>query len=241
MFGLSRLSPIQLVVLAVIGLIAFGAPLLQLSRNPGLFVALLIGLVVGITVHEASHATVAVALGDPTPRQMGRVSLNPLRHLDPIGSLMILIASFGWGRPVLFDPSRLRTDPRLGSALVAVAGPVSNILVALVAVLLLASDVVPSGPAAQVLQAILGVNVALAAFNLLPIPPLDGFGFVENLLPKHMAAAVAPIVPYGPLILLALIFLGPTVFKADVLGLMIDPIRDVILQFILGVARFLGA
>jgi Zn-dependent protease len=210
---------------------------LQLSRNPQMFVALLIALVVGITVHEASHATVAVALGDPTPRLMGRVSLNPLRHLDPIGSFMILIASFGWGRPVLFDPSRLKTDPRLGSALVAVAGPVSNILVALVAVIVLASGVAPSGPAAQVLQAILGVNVALAAFNLLPIPPLDGFGFVENLLPRPMAEALAPIVPYGPLILLALIFLGPTVFQVDVLGLLINPIRDAILRFILATAR----
>jgi Zn-dependent protease len=97
--------------------------------------------------------------------------------------------------------------------------------------------VAPSGPAAQVLQAILGVNVALAAFNLLPIPPLDGFGFVENLLPKPMAEALAPIVPYGPLVLLALIFIGPTVFHVDVLGLMIDPIRDAILRFILATAR----
>src|SRR5215208_5280400 len=132
MFGLSRLSPVQLIVLAALGLIVLGSPLQRAASDPERFiqwfVAVAIALVVGITVHEASHATVAVALGDPTPRLMGRVSLNPLRHLDPLASLMILIASFGWGKPVMFDPSRLKGDPRLGSALVAVAGPVSNIL-----------------------------------------------------------------------------------------------------------------
>jgi Zn-dependent protease len=243
MFGLSRLSPIQLIVLAALGLIVLGSPLQRAASDPERFiqwfVAVAIALVVGITVHEASHATVAVALGDPTPRLMGRVSLNPLRHLDPLGSLMILIASFGWGKPVMFDPSRLKGDPRLGSALVAVAGPVSNILVALVAVLALASGVTPAGPATQVVQTILGVNVALAAFNLLPIPPLDGFGFVENLLPKPMAQALAPIVPYGPLILLALIFLGPSVFHVDVLGLLMSPIQNAILSFLRAAARMI--
>src|SRR5205814_220778 len=101
------------------------------------------------------HATVAVALGDPTPRLMGRVSLNPLRHLDPIGSLMLLIASFGWGRPVVFNPRNLRGDQRLGSALVAVAGPVSNVLVALVAVLVLTFGPDLPVPVDRVLQAIL--------------------------------------------------------------------------------------
>ena len=239
MFGLSRLSPVQILVLAAIGIIAFGTPLQDLVRNPVAFVALLVGLVVGITVHEASHATVAVALGDPTPRLMGRVSLNPLRHLDPIGSLMILIAHFGWGRPVMFDPSQLRTDPRLGSALVALAGPVSNIVVALAAVILLRVGPELPATASQVLQAVLFINVALAAFNLLPIPPLDGFGFVENLLPKPMAQALAPIVPYGPIILLALVFLGP-VLHVDVLGLLMNPIQSAIFSFIVATARVFG-
>ncbi len=240
MFGLSRLSPVQILVLAAIGLLAFGAPLLRAAQNPGFFVALIVGLIVGITVHEASHATVAVALGDPTPRLMGRVSLNPLRHLDPIGSLMILIASFGWGRPVMFNPQRLRTDPFLAAALVAVAGPVSNVLVALLAVLVLASGLSLPGTVQQVLQGILMVNVALAAFNLLPIPPLDGFGFVQNLLPRPMGQALAPIEPYGPLILLALVFLGPAVFGVNVLGVLMNPIRDAILTFIVSVAHLVG-
>jgi Zn-dependent protease len=150
---------------------------------------------------------------------------------------MLLVASFGWGRPVMFNPANLRTDPRLGSALVSVAGPLSNILVALLAVILLRSNVSLPAPADAVVQAILVMNVALAAFNLLPIPPLDGFGFVENLLPRPMAEAIAPIVPYGPLILLALIFLGPAVLHMDVLGTLMDPIRDAIMAFILSVAR----
>ncbi|HWP29293.1 MAG TPA: site-2 protease family protein [Chloroflexota bacterium] len=236
MFGLTRLSPIQIVVLLLIGFVLLGAPILGLLYNPQRFLALIIALVVGITVHEAAHALVAVALGDPTPRLMGRLSLNPLRHLDPIGSLALLVASFGWGKPVVFDPRRLRTDPRLGSALVAVAGPIANILMALLAVVLLKNGSVALGEAgAQVLQMLFAVNVGLAAFNLLPIPPLDGFGFVENLLPKPLAAALAPLVPYGPLVLLALIFLGPPLFHRDVLGELLRPIQSTIVSLILAV------
>ena len=236
MFGLTRLSPIQIVVLLLIGFVLLGAPILGLLYNPQRFLALIIALVVGITVHEAAHALVAVALGDPTPRLMGRLSLNPLRHLDPIGSLALLVASFGWGKPVVFDPRRLRTDPRLGSALVAVAGPIANILVALLAVVLLKNGSVALGEAgAQVLPMLFAVNVGLAAFNLLPIPPLDGFGFVENLLPKPLAAALAPLVPYGPLVLLALIFLGPPLLHRDVLGELLRPIQSTIVSLILAV------
>src|SRR5829696_7907874 len=137
MFGLSRLSPVQLVVLLVIGVLVFGAPILRSLTDPLHFVSLILGLVVGITVHEASHATVAVLLGDPTPRMMGRVSLNPLRHLDPMGSIAMLIASFGWGKPVVFNPSRLHGDPRIGSALVAAAGPISNVVTALIGAMIL--------------------------------------------------------------------------------------------------------
>jgi Zn-dependent protease len=233
MFGLSRLTPIQFAVLLVIGLLVFGAPILQLWNNPAFLVALLFGLVVGITVHEASHATVAVLLGDPTPRMMGRVSLNPLRHLDLLGSIAMLIASFGWGKPVQFNPYRLRTDPRLGSAVVAAAGPVSNILVAIVGALILKMIGWHfTEPGHQVLTAVIFINVGLAAFNLLPIPPLDGYNLVVNLLPKSIAQALAPLETYGPLILLALIFLGPMVFRFDVLGSMLRPIRTVIIAMI---------
>jgi Zn-dependent protease len=213
----------------------FQAPLLRAARDPATFVATIIALVVGITVHEASHATVAVALGDPTPRQMGRVSLNPLRHLDPIGSLMLFIASFGWGKPVVFNPSKLHGDQRLGSALVAAAGPISNILVALVVVLWLVhgTDLGPTGD--RVLQAVFGINVALAAFNLLPIPPLDGFGFLTNVLPRDLAAPLMPLAQYGPIILLALVFLGP-VIGIDLLGTVMGPVVHAISELVISAA-----
>jgi len=236
MFGLSRVSPVQLLVLMVIGLVLFQAPLLQAVRDPINFVSLIIALIVGITVHEASHATMAVALGDPTPRLAGRVSLNPLRHFDPIGSLMMFIASFVWGKPVMFNPNLLRGDQRLGSALVAAAGPLSNILVALVGVIWLLHGLDLGRPGDQVLQMVIAINVALAAFNLIPIPPLDGFGFITNLLPPSLAAPLMPLAQYGPIILLALVFLGPAL-HVDLLGAVMNPIRQAIMQFILMAAR----
>jgi Zn-dependent protease len=236
MFGLSRLTPVQILILAVIGLVIFQAPLLQAVRNPEFFVATVIALIVGITVHEASHATVAYALGDPTPRQMGRVSLNPLRHLDPIGSLMLFIASFGWGKPVMFNPNRLRGDQRMGSALVAAAGPISNVLVALLGVLWLIHGADLGRQGDQVLQMVIAINVALAAFNLIPIPPLDGFGFLTNLLPKDVADALMPLTLYGPLILLALVFLGPAL-GVNLLGTIMGPIQDAIYSFVIAAAR----
>jgi Zn-dependent protease len=241
MFGLSRMTPVQLIVLLVIGAVIFGAPLLQMASNPIRFIAIIVGLLVGITIHEASHATVAVALGDPTPRLMGRVSLNPLRHLDPLGALFMLIASFGWGKPVMFNPMNLRIDPRLGSALVSVAGPLSNVLLALVAAIFLHFAAGSLGTIGVLLvNAIIGINIALAAFNLIPIPPLDGFGFVINLLPKSVGEAVAPLVPYGPLILLALILFGPTLFHVNVLGVIMGPLNDAIWRFIEGVVLLFG-
>jgi Zn-dependent protease len=250
MFGPTRLSASQIVVLLVIGFLVFagsqylgmGNMFLELRNNPMILVALLVGLVVGITVHEASHAAVAVALGDPTPRMMGRVSLNPLRHLDPIGSIALVVAQFGWGRPVEFNPYRLRIDPRVGSALVAAAGPVSNVLVALLGTLLLVTASWGfMEPAFQIVRMVVVINIALAAFNLLPIPPLDGFNLVHNLLPKPMAAALNPLIPYGSLILLALIFLAPSVLHVDVLGVLLRPIRQAIEALILSVVRLFGA
>jgi Zn-dependent protease len=189
-------------------------------------------LLIGITVHEAAHAVTAVALGDPTPARMGRVSLNPLRHLDPLGTLFMLVASFGWGRPVVYNPANLRGNPRLGSALVAVAGPLSNIAVATLAAICLMTGAVFSDQGARILQMIMYVNIGLAAFNLLPIPPLDGFGFVLNLLPRSAAAAIAPIAPFGPLILLALVFIPGLGLSA-----ILAPLQRAIAEVVIGAAR----
>jgi len=236
MFGLSRLSPVQIVALlgvAVLFMYVTGRSLLLgLMRQPEVFVGLIIGLLVGITVHEAAHAVMAVALGDPTPARMGRVSLNPLRHLDPLGTMFMLIASFGWGKPVMYNPANLRGDPRVGSALISVVGPLSNVAVATLAAILLVTGTVFSDQGARILQMVMFTNIGLAAFNLLPIPPLDGFGFVLNLLPRPLAAAIAPIAPYGPLILLALLFI-----PGLGLGTILAPLQHVIQGFVISTAR----
>src|SRR5262245_14366446 len=118
---LQRFTPLQLLVLAGIVLLflwqlqGFGNIRNILNPSSGV-IWWIVGLVIGITVHEASHALTADRLGDPTPRSMGRVSLNPLRHLDPLGTFMLLVAHFGWGKPVIFNPARLRVDPALGSS-----------------------------------------------------------------------------------------------------------------------------
>jgi Zn-dependent protease len=236
MFGLSRLSPTQILVLvgvAVLFLYVSGGSLLHgLIRQPEMFVGLAIGLLIGITVHEAAHAVTAVALGDPTPARMGRVSLNPLRHLDPLGTLFMLVASFGWGKPVEYQPANLRGNPRLGAALIAVAGPLSNIAVATLAAIFLLTGAVFSDQGARILQMVMYTNIGLAAFNLLPIPPLDGFGFVLNLLPRPLAAALAPVVPLGPLILLALVFIPGLGLSA-----ILAPLQRAIAEVVIGAAR----
>jgi len=211
---------------------------MQGFANPGSFFTpgrgllwWLIGLVIGITVHEASHALAADRLGDPTPRAMGRVSLNPIRHMDPMGTFMLLVAHFGWGKPVVFDPSRLKVDPALGSALVSLAGPAANVLTAFFAAQLVRSGVAVDPWSVSVLLGIIQVNVLLAAFNLIPIPPLDGFGFVTGLLPKPISYQLQPLRQYGPMLLLLLIFL-PQLGGPNILARIYSPIAGSIAQLI---------
>jgi Zn-dependent protease len=166
-----------------------------------------VALVLAITVHEFSHGLVATFFGDDLPRRVGRLTLNPLKHLDPIGTLMILIGPIGWGRPMPINPRAMR-NPNLGWALSSLAGPVSNVLAASVVVLLISHvDLGLNRAVLPYIQAFIGINVALAVFNLLPVPPLDGFGFVFGLSPRPVKIALLPLQQYGPLILLAVLFL----------------------------------
>lgn len=144
-----------------------------LFSNPFAFVIIFGGIIIAIGIHEAAHCFMADYLGDPTPRAMGRLSLNPLNHLDPLGTLVILVTgAFGWGKPSPFDPYNLR-DPRRDTALIALAGPASNIILAI-----LLSSIFRLVPIPYTLNAILysliSLNVNLALFNLIPLPPLDG-------------------------------------------------------------------
>jgi Zn-dependent protease len=207
----------------------------QAMSNPMNLVGVLIALAIAITVHEANHAWVATLLGDPTPRMMGRVSLNPLRHLDPIGTIMIFVAHFGWGKPVMFNPWNLKINPHVGSAMVAFAGPVANIAAAIFFLLPLRFQTSVDPQMEAIIGQIVRLNITLAAFNLIPIPPLDGFSVVTGVLPRPMAELFEPLRQYGWIILLVLIFL-PVVGAPNVLGAILDPIVTLIRAFVFGVA-----
>ncbi|HPD44655.1 MAG TPA: site-2 protease family protein [Candidatus Woesebacteria bacterium] len=135
-----------------------------------------IALIIAITIHEFSHAYVADHLGDPTPRSAGRLSLNPLAHLDPLGTLMLFLAGFGWGKPVPIDPYNFR-HPRRDSALVSVAGPVSNLIFAVLITLIAKFFYIP------LFGILIFINISLAVFNLLPFHPLDGSHIFPDLFP----------------------------------------------------------
>ncbi|HXW05095.1 MAG TPA: site-2 protease family protein [Vicinamibacterales bacterium] len=171
-------------------------------------------VLLSLTVHEAAHAWTADRLGDPTARMLGRVSLNPVVHIDPIGTLLLpLLAALsnfpviGWAKPVPVNTSRLR-DPRRDFMLVAAAGPLSNIGLALVAATLLRLFTGDFSLAAAVLDMSVRINIFLAVFNLIPIPPLDGGNVLAGLLPPSAASIFVAIRPFGFIALYALMFSG---------------------------------
>ncbi|MGH2489819.1 MAG: site-2 protease family protein, partial [Candidatus Limnocylindria bacterium] len=180
--------------------------------SPAEIAGLVIGLLMGITLHEFSHALVADQLGDHRPRAMGRVSLNPLRHLDPLGTALLVLVGFGWGRPVLVNPSALRGG-RNGMALVAVAGPVTNVLIAiLLALVFRVLDIAGlDGTLATILGTAVFLNLLLAILNFIPIPPLDGFNVLLAFLPARWAYTVQRYAGWGIVLLVLLLVLpgGP--------------------------------
>lgn len=214
-----------------------------LFNNPLSFGFYIVGLIVAITVHEFAHAYAAEHLGDPTPRLMGRLTLNPLAHLDPLGTLMLFLVRFGWGKPVQFDPFNLR-NPRRDSAIISIAGPISNFLVALLAALLfrllfslrltlLTYSFVGTLTYVLIglLQPIILYNIVLGIFNLVPIHPLDGFKIVEGVLPERYASQWKELEPYGMIFLLFLIF--PIFTTVSPISRLISPIIDFVLTILL--------
>ena len=185
-------------------------------------------LLISFPVHELAHAVVADRLGDPTPRYYGRITLNPVRHLDPVGSAMMLLFGFGWATTPV-NPGRLRGNQQVGSILVSVAGPLSNLALAAVAGLILQFLPIDNRTVWMIAANFVYINVLLFVFNLLPIPPLDGFNILANLLPVEMRQTLLRIAPYGSLLLLALIFL-----PGNLLGSVIYPPIETISQFLLG-------
>ena len=197
-----------------------------LTSDPAGWLALMLasvaGVVVAVTVHEAGHAWSALQLGDSTARRLGRVSLNPGRHLDPAGSLLFLLVGFGWGKPTPVNPSNMRGNPVTGMAITSAAGPAVNVLTAFLLGLPIRLGAVPWNPPFQRIPLIQGgpedvvadilayailFNILLAVFNLIPLPPLDGFKVAIGVLPREAGRAFASIGRFGaaPLILLILL------------------------------------
>jgi Zn-dependent protease len=191
-----------------------GSPLFLLRDEPQLFVAFVIAVIVGFTLHEFSHAAVASLLGDQTARSQGRLTLNPIPHLDPLGSIAIILAGLGWARPVPVNPAALR-NRRLGEVMVSLAGPAANFVVALVSVIALRIVYPTTGLTFDVpfslklLYTLVAVNVLLGVFNLLPIPPLDGSTLLSIVLPPSRQNIVRFLDQYGIFLLLGLLILAP--------------------------------
>ncbi|MPZ68961.1 MAG: site-2 protease family protein [Actinobacteria bacterium] len=179
-------------------------------------------------MHEFAHALAADLQGDRMPRAMGRLTLNPARHLDPLGSLMLLLVGFGWAKPVEFRPQALRSR-RFGAALVALAGPLMNLLLAFIASLLwVALDTPLSGTNGLFFTYFISLNVFLAVFNLMPLPPLDGSRLLTIFLPPRHQRIIYFLDQYGFLILLGLVFFGSLA--------LILPLRDSVTEFIVRLA-----
>ncbi len=205
-----------------------------LSSDPAEFVRLLIviviSLTIAITVHEFSHAYVAFRRGDDTARRLGRMSLNPIVHLDPMGTLLLLLAGFGWGKPVPINSSYLRPPVRLSMAAVSVAGVFSNLLLVLIIALPFRLSLISYNDSFLIMLLIftLQINVILAIFNLLPFPPLDGFNLLSTALPIRVMRSLAPVIRYGPFALLIIIVID-IIFPVNILGLIIGwPVNHVV-------------
>ncbi|MFA6421261.1 MAG: site-2 protease family protein [Patescibacteria group bacterium] len=199
-----------------------------LSQNPLMFFIALIVLVCSIGVHEFAHALVADKLGDPTPRAKGRLTLNPLAHVDMVGMMFILFWGFGWGKPVPYDPFNLR-KPSRDAALIALAGPVARLLFALLGAILL--RMIPNAFIQTVAAYVILLNVTLGIFNLVPLSPLDGFQVVAGILPAEKRAEWLSLSRYGILVLL--LFLLPIVNGQSPLFILIQPAINFLLGFMI--------
>ena len=227
--GWNALSRTQKTIIGVVGVLVLYALLsgtVSLGRlsNPSWIIASAIIILVAFPVHEMAHAAMAVQLGDDTPRMQGRYTFNPLAHIDPFGALLILFFGFGWAKPVQWNPNNINVDVRVGTVLVAAAGPVSNLLLAAVAVSL--TQFAEISMLREFLGFFIFINVALFVFNMIPIPPLDGSHILFSLLPGDNFELQMFLGRFGFIILLATIYLAR--------GIIMVPVR-LIIQWMFGV------
>ncbi len=191
----------------------------MLNLSAPVIISRLITLVIAFTLHEFAHAKTADLLGDATPRNFGRLTLNPLAHLDPMGTLMVILVGFGWAKPVPINPEVVRRNNKAGLMLVSLAGPFANLALALLASVFFRLNLASPYSAAagflptlgQFLLEFVFINVALFLFNLIPLAPLDGEKVIEYLLPDQFKPALATLRQVGPYLLLLLVFVGPRI------------------------------
>lgn len=187
--------------------------LFNLIDNPLLFIGFVLGILSAITFHEAAHAWVAMKLGDPTAKLQGRVTLNPLAHLDFLGTVMLLMVGFGWGKPVPVNENNFRS--RYDELKVALAGATSNFLIAILIALII--RLIPmSEDLVMILVIMVEINITIMIFNLLPIPPLDGSAILKAILPPHSYDVLRQMTPY--LFIAFVIFIYTTPYLSNLIS-----------------------
>jgi len=211
-------------------------------------IAFLVALIIGVTVHECAHAWMANQLGDPTARLMGRISLNPVVHFDPLGALMMVIMAFrgfgiAWGKPTPVTPRYLRHGPRVGMGMVALAGPLSNLLLAAVVAVPLRVGLPLPGLLGLLVWTVVIANIGLAVFNLLPIPPLDGFSVLMGILSVIGArwaygwsSTLARLEAQGMMVLFFVLMLDMVISRSgfSLLGTILGPPIELLTRLIVG-------
>jgi Zn-dependent protease len=213
------------------------------NLDPATLISRLIILVIAFTIHEFAHAITATYFGDDTPRINGRLTLNPLSHLDPMGSLLLLVAGFGWAKPVPVNPYALGRHSSSAMMWVSLAGPFSNLLMAIVAAIPFRLGWVNlyanlgSSPrifptASQFLTEFIFINLLLMLFNLIPLAPLDGEKVADFFFPPSWSRVLDQIRPYGPLILIAVLFVGPMVGIDIMNRVLMPPLRSLFLLLV---------
>lgn len=190
------------------------------------FLYQLLALLIAFSFHEFAHALVADRLGDSTPRQQGRLTLDPMAHIDVVGFLLLLFAGFGWAKPVEIDPRNFK-NRKWGDILVSIAGPLTNLIIALIAYIALAfltmSVSFDNQIIVGILSAIIGLNIGLAVFNILPIPPLDGYHVVKSLFFRYNVKFFWEFERYSFIVLIILIMTG-------IIGRIMNPLMNLVIN-----------
>lgn len=200
----------------------------NLISNPYIFLGFIIALIVAISIHESAHAWVAHKLGDDTAKLEGRISLNPLHHLDPLGTIFLLLVGFGWGKPVPVNHHNLK-NPKLDNLKISLAGPISNFIAAIIFAVffrLFATNEIFG----TIIYMIIQLNLVLMIFNLIPIPPLDGSGILTGLLPDEVNQTIHQL--SFPLLMVFLLFAFSTNYISD----FIQAITSFFLRILVGIS-----